>query len=424
MIPHSVNPTPYSILSVDDDPLILKVLEDLVTRAGYQSTTTTSGDEALHLVVERKFAVVIADHNMPDMMGADLLSRIARIQPASSRILITGIKSLDVVTAAVNSGEIFRFVTKPWISAEMVATLHNAVQRYELIESNRNLEKTTHDLNQRLSAANSQLERQLKELEAGKKEIDASHEALKTNFSRSLELCHRILTTFNPLLGEQAKSATKICQLMAETHYFDEEQKHVLDVSARLYDIGLAAVPPGCMTAIQNSAADLSPELKATFQNHTIHGQTLASFVDLLKPVGDTIRAHHERFDGGGFPDGISGETIPWPARCLAVVVFYVTCGLPQEQAVDRILEQSGTAFDPDAVRLFLRCAQATPLPRLVREVMVDELDVGMQLASGIYSSTGVLLVAEGYHLDEGTITKIRNFNSSSSLPRQLLVYC
>ena len=419
-----MNKSSYSILSIDDDPIILKVLEDLVTRAGYHSMTTISGEEALHLAVDRKFAVIIADHNMPDMMGSELLSRIARIQPSASRILITGIKSLDIVTSAVNSGEIFRFVTKPWISAEMIATLHNAVQRYELIESNRSLEKTTQELNERLSVANFQLERQLKELEAGKKEIDISHEALKTNFSRSLELCQRILTTFNPLLGEQAKAATRICQLMAQTHYFNEEQKHVLDVSARLYDIGLTAVPHGFMSSVQNNSEDMSPELKTVFLNHTIHGQTLASFVDLLKPVGETIRAHHERFDGTGFPDGLAGEMIPWTARCLAVVVYYVTCGLPQEQAVDRILEQSGTAFDPDATRLFLKCAQATPLPRLVREVMVDELDVGMQLASGIYSPTGVLLVAEGYHLDENTIAKIRNYNSSSTLLRQLLVYC
>ncbi len=419
-----MKPAPLSIISIDDDPLILKVLEDLVTRSGYESITTTSADEALRYALDRKFAVVIADHNMPDMMGADLLHRFAQIQPSASRILITGIKSLDVVTAAVNSGEIFRFVTKPWISAEMMATLHNAVQRFELIESNRALERTTLELNQKLSDANAKLERQLKELEAGKREIDISHEALKTNFSRSLELCQRILTTFNPLLGEQAKAAVKICETMAETRYFDAEQKHVLEVSARLYDIGLTNIPPGFMMAVQNDQEDAPPELKTVFQNHTIHGQTLASFVDLLKPVGDTIRAHHERYDGGGFPDGLAGEMIPWTARCLAVVVYYVTCGLPHEQAVDRILEQSGTAFDPDATRLFLRCAQATPLPRLVREVMVDELDVGMQLASGIYSPTGVLLVAEGYHLDENTIKKIRNYNSSSSLSRQLLVYC
>jgi response regulator RpfG family c-di-GMP phosphodiesterase len=298
------------------------------------------------------------------------------------------------------------------------------VQRYDLIQKNILLEKTTLELNQKLSLANEQLDRQLKELDADKKEIDESHAALKTNFSRSLELCQRMLTTFNPLLGEQAKAVTKICRIMADTHYFDEEQKHVLDVSARLYDIGLTAVPSSFMSSIQNNAEDLPPELKTVFQNHTIHGQTLASFVDTLKPVGETIRAHHEQFDGTGFPDGLAGEMIPWTARCLAVVVYYVTCGLPHEEAVDRVLELSGTAFDPDATRLFLRCAEATPLPRLVKEVMVDELTVGMQLASGIYSPTGVLLVADGYHLDESTIHKIKNYNLSSLLHRQLLVFC
>ncbi len=419
-----MNPLRQSILCIDDDPLILKVLEDLVNRAGYESFSTQSADAALRLAVDRQFAVVIADHNMPEIMGAELLNRFAQIQPSTSRILITGIKSMEIVEAAVNSGEIFRFVTKPWISAEMIATLHNAVQRYDLIQKNISLEKTTLELNQKLSLANEQMDRQLKELDADKQEIDESHAALKTNFSRSLELCQRMLTTFNPLLGEQAKAVTKICRIMADTHYFDEEQKHILDVSARLYDIGLTAVPSSFMSSIQNNAEDLPPELKTVFQNHTIHGQTLASFVDTLKPVGETIRAHHEQFDGTGFPDGLAGEMIPWTARCLAVVVFYVTCGLPHEEAVDRVLELSGTAFDPDATRLFLRCAEATPLPRLVKEVMVDELTVGMQLASGIYSPTGVLLVADGYHLDESTIHKIKNYNLSSLLHRQLLVFC
>ena len=419
-----MNPVRQSILCIDDDPLILKVLEDLVNRAGYESFSTQSADAALRLAVDRQFAVVIADHNMPEIMGAELLNRFAQIQPSTSRILITGIKSMEIVEAAVNSGEIFRFVTKPWISAEMIATLHNAVQRYDLIQKNISLEKTTLELNQKLSLANEQMDRQLKELDADKQEIDESHAALKTNFSRSLELCQRMLTTFNPLLGEQAKAVTKICRIMADTHYFDEEQKHILDVSARLYDIGLTAVPSSFMSSIQNNAEDLPPELKTVFQNHTIHGQTLASFVDTLKPVGETIRAHHEQFDGTGFPDGLAGEMIPWTARCLGVVVYYVTCGLPHEEAVDRVLELSGTAFDPDATRLFLRCAEATPLPRVVKEVMVDELTVGMQLASGIYSPTGVLLVADGYHLDESTIHKIKNYNLSSLLHRQLLVFC
>ena len=103
-----LNTRNHAILSVDDDPMILRILEDLVTRAGYEAFSVKSAAEALRLAGDRQFAVIIADHNMPDMMGAELLSQFAQIQPSASRVLITGIKTFDVVTAAVNSGEIFR----------------------------------------------------------------------------------------------------------------------------------------------------------------------------------------------------------------------------------------------------------------------------------------------------------------------------
>lgn len=64
------------------------------------------------------------------------------------------------------------------------------------------------------------------------------------------------------------------------------------------------------MSAVQANAPDLPPELKNVVENHTIQSQALASFVDSLKPVGETIRAHHERYDGTGFPDGLAGEMI------------------------------------------------------------------------------------------------------------------
>jgi response regulator RpfG family c-di-GMP phosphodiesterase len=144
----------------------------------------------------------------------------------------------------------------------MIATLHNAVQRYRLIESNRVLEKA-----RRRSSTSASLRRMLRlqtpaQGAGGWQKGDRSfaHEALKTNFSRSLALCQRILTTFNPLLGEQAKAATEICELMAQTHYFNDEQKHILDVSARLYDIGLTAVPAWLdVRKFQNDAEDMSP---------------------------------------------------------------------------------------------------------------------------------------------------------------------
>jgi hypothetical protein len=89
---------------------------------------------------------------------------------------------------------------------------------------------------------------------------------------------------------------------------------------------------------------------------------------------------------------------------------------------VDRILQLSGRLFDPEAVRIFLRANPNSTAPRPYREVTVAELSPGMELAKGIYSPTGLLLIAEGQRLDESTIGKLRKHSALTSLPQQLYV--
>jgi HD-GYP domain-containing protein (c-di-GMP phosphodiesterase class II) len=167
----------------------------------------------------------------------------------------------------------------------------------------------------------------------------------------------------------------------------------------------------------------LNPDELKLLKNHPAYGQTLASFVDSLRTVGETIRAHHEQFDGKGYPDGIAGELIPWTARCLALAVFYVESTLPKQQTVDAIVKESGKRFDPEAVRLFFKVTQIAELPQSVREIMVDELAPGMRLVKGIYSPSGLLLVSEGQELNPATIAKIKNHHMLTSVTQRLLVY-
>ena len=86
--------------------------------------------------------------------------------------------------------------------------------------------------------------------------------------------------------------------------------------------------------------------LSLALLDHPIYPQTLATFVDSRPALGETIRAHHERFDGRGYPDGIAGKNIPWTARCLAVAVDFVESGLPKQAALDAILAGSGQAYE------------------------------------------------------------------------------
>jgi response regulator RpfG family c-di-GMP phosphodiesterase len=324
--------------------------------------------------------------------------------------------SADTVINAINQGEIFRFLAKPWLRAELLATVTNAVARYELISSNANLQMQTAQLNE-------QLEAKLEELGAKKKALDAANAALQTNFDHSLELCYRIINTFYPLLGQHTKQVVEICQRMVESGHFSEEEERVLIASAWLHDIGLVGFERSLLHRFFSTPESLTDDDRKLLQQHSIYGQALATFVDQLTGVGETIRAHHERFDGGGYPDGLAGEMIPRTARCLAVAVHFVECGVPKDSAMQGILRQSGTAFDPEAVRLFLRSIPSSEVPRTMREVLVEELSPGMKLATGIYSPSGLLLMGEGQELNLPTIEKIKNHNLRTSVTQRLLVY-
>ncbi|HET7513095.1 MAG TPA: HD domain-containing phosphohydrolase [Chthoniobacterales bacterium] len=408
-------PTP-AILVVDDDLAVLDSLTEQLKCEGYTVLASATVEGALELLRSHRFALIISDQKMPGMLGTELLAEAKRLQPHSSRILITGMLSADTVINAINQGEIFRFLAKPWLRAELLATVTNAVARYELISSNANLQMQTAQLNE-------QLEAKLEELGAKKKALDAANAALQTNFDHSLELCYRIINTFYPLLGQHTKQVVEICQRMVESGHFSEEEERVLIASAWLHDIGLVGFERSLLHRFFSTPESLTDDDRKLLQQHSIYGQALATFVDQLTGVGETIRAHHERFDGGGYPDGLAGEMIPRTARCLAVAVHFVECGVPKDSAMQGILRQSGTAFDPEAVRLFLRSIPSSEVPRTMREVLVEELSPGMKLATGIYSPSGLLLMGEGQELNLPTIEKIKNHNLRTSVTQRLLVY-
>jgi hypothetical protein len=105
------------------------------------------------------------------------------------------------------------------------------------------------------------------------------------------------------------------------------------------------------------------------------------------------------------------------------VAAAFVESAESKQATLDTILRQAGTHYDPEAVRLFLKVTHLVRLPRQVREILLDELEPGMVLATGIYSPHGLLLIGEGQALGPGTIAKIRTHNQSTPINQRLLVY-
>ncbi len=420
--PAPAAPAPSTILIVDDEPVVLTALQQTLEREKFHVVACSSPLKALAILADRDFAVIISDQKMPEMLGLDFLIESRRIRPHASRILITAVLSLPTIVDAINKGEIFRFVAKPWLREELIATVRNAVHRHELVTQNAVLQAETLSLNAQLTKANTELAQQVTDLEQQRQRLDVANRELAANYEHSLELCRRILTTYDPILGGQAKALVEFAGHMATSDLLSDEERHALKTAAWLCDIGLIGVPREMLRAFRSKAEDLTDRERVMMHNHPVYSQTLAALVDDNLRVGEVIRAHHERYDGAGYPDGLAGDSIPWPARCLAVAVGFVESGLPKAAAIDLVLSESGNAYDPEAVRLFLKVTNLAQLPRQVREITLHELEPGMVLANGIYSPHGLLLIGEGQELSPATIAKIRSHNQVTPISQRLLV--
>ncbi len=214
----------HPILIVDDEEIVLVALRDTLLREGYQVVASPHAVHALSILKEQQFSVVISDQQMPMVTGLEFLAQVKQIQPDATRILITAVLSLGTVIDAINKGEIFRFIVKPWLREELLATVKNAVQRYELICSNSRLHAATQAMNERLVQLNQALESQVAKVAEQNQRLEQLAHAQEENFRRSVELCVQTMQTFYPTLGNQARRVFELCKTMAKGLELSPEQ--------------------------------------------------------------------------------------------------------------------------------------------------------------------------------------------------------
>ena len=151
---NSPNEPVKPILIVDDEEIVLVALRDTLLREGYSVVASPHAIHALSVLRGQQFSVVITDQQMPMVTGLEFLAQVREIQPDATRILITAVLSLSTVIDAINKGEIYRFIVKPWLREELLATVKNAVQRHDLISKNARLQAETQAMNAQLTELN------------------------------------------------------------------------------------------------------------------------------------------------------------------------------------------------------------------------------------------------------------------------------
>lgn len=417
-------PKDHAVLVVDDEEIVRVALRVTLERQGYTVLTHANPLDALEAIRKATFSVIITDQQMPQMTGLDFLSKAKEVQPDATRILITAVLSLDTVIDAINRGEIYRFIVKPWLREELLVTVRNAAQRFELICRNRKLQADTQLANDRLREVNEALQTQLGLVAGQNARLDELNQALDANLHRSIELCLHTMETFHPTLGAQARRVHHVCRAMAEELQMESGPRQVLEISAWLHCIGLVGVPRALIKQWQDHPGSLSSAEKAVLHQHPILGAELAQFVYNLREVGATIRSHRERVDGSGYPDGLRGDVIPWLARLLGTAVEYAECQAGPRESLERLAGAAGRSLDAEAVRVLVRTVPRMNAPRSRREVRLGELEAGMILATSIYSANGLLLAPEGQRLTPVSIDKLMNHHRMNPIGDSLMIYC
>lgn len=149
------------ILIVDDEENILNSCKRLMRKEDFLIETFSSPLEALKNIQQTTYAVIISDQRMPQMIGSTLLRKAKELQPESIRIILTGYADTQAAIDAINYGNVWRYLSKPWKDDELLQTIRQAMEHYKLIKENKELKELTLKQNEQLKVLNQGLEKVL-----------------------------------------------------------------------------------------------------------------------------------------------------------------------------------------------------------------------------------------------------------------------
>jgi response regulator RpfG family c-di-GMP phosphodiesterase len=334
------------VLVVDDEPGIRQMMNEALFREGYECRSCSTGEEALDLLRQEPFDVIVADLYMPGITGMSLLEEGRRVRPGSAFLMATGEADARVGVQAMKKGAI-DYLVKPFPMSSLVASVRHAQ------EASHKAATPASDLQYFKSLAANRKARLRKALE----KVDRAYEETIVTLGAVLDIRD----------NETAGHAHRVCHYtleMARTMGVPQRLMKDFVRGAFLHDIGKIGIPDDILL----KPGKLTTHEMAIMKTHVMIGYDLLRNLEYLSGALGLVLAHHERFDGRGYPRGIKGKDIPLEARIFAVAdtLDAMTTDRPYRKAGDfagaraEIIAESGRQFDPEVVSAFLSIPERT----------------------------------------------------------------
>lgn len=424
---------PPTILLVDDEANILSSLRRLFRAEGYRTLLAESGEAGLEILETEHVDLVVSDMRMPEMDGARFLECVREKWPDTMRLLLTGYADVASILKAINRGEIYRYITKPWIESDILLIVRQALERRALEHERRRLEGITRTQNEELLVLNTTLEKKVEartiELKGANDGLRTSNDKLRTNFLTSIKVFSNLIETRANKLAGHSRRVADVAHRIAKKMDLGPAETQEVFVAGLLHNIGkigfsdeLLAMPLSLMNG----------DNLALYRKYPVRGEQLLMPLEDLRGAAKIVRSHQERFDGAGFPDQLTGFNIPLGARIVAVASDYDNLqigtfsqrSLRPEEAVAAIIGGRGKRYDPSVVNAFQEMAgRETPVEAApTRSFLTGELQPGMVIGRDLITNDGFLLLSAGHILSERLIRQIVEFEKSLPAPISVCV--
>ncbi|MBI2470862.1 MAG: response regulator [Planctomycetes bacterium] len=341
---------PNNILIVDDEENILNTLERLLEDEGYKLFFANSGNKGLEIIRREDIQLIISDHRMPGMDGLKFLNETKKISPDTIRVMLTGYADVETAIKAINEGEVYRFITKPWNNIELLNIIKQGVEYY-------NLQKELERLNKLIQSQNTQLKEWNFKLE---QKVADQTKSIRDLFLDAITSLVFALEAKDKYLEGHSRRVTEYTTGICEKMYLSKEYTEDVKLGSLLHDIGKI----GIRESILDKKKKLTKEEYDHIKTHVLIGERILTPIIKNETVIRIVRYHHERIDGSGYPDGLKGTVIPLEARIVAIADAYdaLLSERPYRKATDSInaikelRKYSGIQFDYEIVKIFTTC--------------------------------------------------------------------